>query len=134
MSQGEDSQASKSASSDSLHRLCQQRLQQRVFRFALTIPQEGGSSGPGCWRIIVDMKKNGANVEDAVQIVKGDRWFATQFPSFVDNIGTIPHDHHILEFLVAFRRLPIIANSGIDYLEPVSTYGCPLAGARYFEA
>lgn len=32
---------------------------------ALVIPREGGSGGPGCWRIVKDMKKNGTKVEDS---------------------------------------------------------------------
>lgn len=42
-------------------------------RMALTIPQEGGTGGPGCWRIVNEMKKNDTygKVEDSTQIVQG---------------------------------------------------------------
>lgn len=42
-------------------------------RVALTIPQEGGTGGPGCWRIVNEMKTNNTygKVEDSTQIVQG---------------------------------------------------------------
>ncbi|KAL7627063.1 hypothetical protein AAE478_003839 [Parahypoxylon ruwenzoriense] len=103
-------------------------------RIALAIPQEGGSGGPGCWRIVGDMKKNGTKVEDAAQIVTGDGWFATKFSDYVDDVSVLPYDHHMLEALVAPRGLLVIENSGIDYLGPISTYGCSVAGRHVFEA
>ncbi|KAH8587485.1 Glucuronoyl esterase catalytic domain from Hypocrea Jecorina [Bisporella sp. PMI_857] len=105
-------------------------------RIRLTIPQEAGSGGAGCWRIVSEMKKNGTNVEDAAQIVTGDGWFATVFEQYVNKIETLPHDHHMLIGLIvgSGRGLLVIENSGIDYLGPISTYGCSIAGRRIFEA
>jgi hypothetical protein len=41
-------------------------------RIALALPQEGGQSSSGCWRIADEIKKNGTKVENAQQIVNGD--------------------------------------------------------------
>ena len=41
-------------------------------RIALAIPQEGGQSGAGCWRIADEIQKNGTKVETAHQIVNSD--------------------------------------------------------------
>ncbi|PKS12973.1 hypothetical protein jhhlp_000314 [Lomentospora prolificans] len=103
-------------------------------RIALTLPQEGGSGGPGCWRLAADMKSRGINVEDGPQIVTGDQWFSPVFSNYVKDIATLPHDHHQLMALVAPRGLLVIENSGIDYLGPWSSYGCSTAAQTAFEA
>lgn len=103
-------------------------------RIQLTIPQEPGSGGSGCWRIVAEMKKNGTKVEDAVQIVQGDGWFATEFEKYVNNINVLPFDHHMLIGLIAPRGLLVIENSGIDYLGPISSYGCAVVGQLVFGA
>lgn len=103
-------------------------------RIALAIPQEGGSGGPGCWRIVADIKKNGTKTEDATQIVQGDSWFATSFSKYSPDTSQLPYDHHMLMALVTPRGLLVIENSGIDYLGPVSTYGCSVATRMVYEA
>ncbi|KAK4182669.1 carbohydrate esterase family 15 protein [Podospora australis] len=103
-------------------------------RIRLAIPQEAGSGGMGCWRIIGEMKKNGTKVKDAAQIVNGDQWFATEFSIYVNDLGKLPHDHHMLAALVAPRPLLVIENLGFDYLGPVSTYGCASAGKQVYTA
>jgi len=103
-------------------------------RILLTIPQEGGSGGPGCWRIVNEMKKNGTKVEDSTQIVRGDGWFTPSFVKTADDVTVLPFDHHMLMGLVAPRALVVIENSGIDYLGPPSTYGCSLATKEIFKA
>ncbi|KAF7515990.1 hypothetical protein G7054_g14343 [Neopestalotiopsis clavispora] len=103
-------------------------------RIALAIPQEGGSGGPGCWRIVADIKKNGTKTEDATQIVQGDSWFATAFSQYAPDTTRLPYDHHMLMALVAPRGLLVIENSGIDYLGPVSTYGCSVAARMVYES
>ncbi|KAH6674569.1 hypothetical protein B0J14DRAFT_44180 [Halenospora varia] len=103
-------------------------------RIALTIPQEGGSGGPGCWRIVAAIKANGTKTEDATQIVKGDSWFSTNFSTYAANVGVLPYDHHMLMALIAPRALLVIENSGIDYLGPVSTYGCSVAARAVYDA
>ncbi|KAI0020115.1 carbohydrate esterase family 15 protein [Xylariomycetidae sp. FL0641] len=103
-------------------------------RIALTLPQEGGSGGPGCWRIVAGIKANGTKTEDATQIVQGDAWFAETFQSYAPDVSVLPYDHHMLMALVAPRGLLVIENSGIDYLGPVSTYGCSVAARMVYES
>jgi hypothetical protein len=103
-------------------------------RIALTIPQEGGSGGPGCWRIVGEMKRNGIKVEDAVQISGGDQWFTPKFAANAKNVNAFPEDHHMLLGLVAPRGLLVIENTGIDYLGPPSTYGCTMAAKEIYKA
>ncbi|KAI1373367.1 carbohydrate esterase family 15 protein [Hypoxylon crocopeplum] len=90
-------------------------------RIALTIPQE-------------DIKKNGTNTEDATQIITGDSWFATSFTTYAPDTTVLPYDHHMLMALVAPRGLLVIENSGIDYLGPISTYGCSIAARMVYES
>ncbi|KAI1342604.1 carbohydrate esterase family 15 protein [Xylariaceae sp. FL0016] len=103
-------------------------------RIALVLPQEGGSGGPGCWRIVAEFKKNGTSTEDATQIVTGDSWFATTFKQYAPDTTVLPYDHHMLMALVAPRALLVIENSGIDYLGPSSTYGCSIAARMVYES
>lgn len=103
-------------------------------RVLLTIPQEAGSGGMGCWRIVSEMKKNGTKVEDAAQIVMGDGWFATEFQKYVNKLAELPEDHHMLAALIAPRPLLVIENSGIDYLGPVSSFGCASAARLVYGA
>ena len=103
-------------------------------RIALGIPQKGGSGGPGCWRIVNDMKKNGTKVEDSTQIVTGDGWFTPSFVQRANDVTALPFDHHILMGLVAPRVLLVIENSGIDYLGPPSTFGCTAAAKEIYTA
>lgn len=103
-------------------------------RISLTIPQEGGSGAMGCWRIVAEMKKNGTKVEDAAQIVNGDQWFATEFSKYVNALDKLPHDHHMLAAMIAPRPFLVIENSGIDYLGPISSYGCATAAKTVYEA
>ena len=72
-------------------------------RIALAFPQEGGSGGPGCWRIVAEIKKNGTKTEDATQIVQGDSWFAASFKNYAPDTSALPYDHHMLMALVAPR-------------------------------
>ena len=65
----------------------------------------------------------GTDVEDAAQIVTGDGWFATAFEAFVNDIDTLPEDHHLLAALLAPRPLLVVENSGIDYLAPIGSFG-----------
>jgi len=103
-------------------------------RIGVVIPQEAGSGGPGCWRIVNDMKKNGTKVEDSTQIVQGDGWFTPSFVRTADDVSVLPFDHHMLMGLVAPRGLLVVENSGIDYLGPPSTYGCTAAAKEIYKA
>jgi hypothetical protein len=60
-------------------------------RLALAIPQEGGQGSAECSRIADEIKKQGATVETAHQIVNGDSWYSTAFLEMggCDSYGTV---------------------------------------------
>jgi hypothetical protein len=88
----------------------------------------------GCWRIAGEMKKNGTKVEDAAHIVNGDQWFTTGFSKYVNALDQLPYDHHMLAAMIAPRPFVVIENSSIDYLGPISSYGCATAAKMVYEA
>ncbi|PBL01909.1 carbohydrate esterase family 15 protein [Armillaria gallica] len=94
-------------------------------RIALTIPQESGSGGAGCWRISDAMLANGIVTQTASEIVQENVWFSTAFNTFAQSgVDPAPFDHHMLSGLIAPRPLLIIDNTGIDWLGPESVWGC----------
>lgn len=94
-------------------------------RIALTIPQESGSGGAGCWRISDSMLANGIVTQTASEIVQENVWFSTAFNTFAQSgVNPAPFDHHMLSALIAPRPLLIIDNTGIDWLGPESVWGC----------
>ncbi|KAF2461719.1 hypothetical protein BDY21DRAFT_93450 [Lineolata rhizophorae] len=103
-------------------------------RIVLTIPQESGSGGPGCWRLVQQQKDQGGSVETAGQIVQGDAWFSRDFSSYTDRLDELPYDHHMLTGLFAPRGLLIIENTAFEWLGDMSTYGCSVAGQKIFES
>ncbi|KAF8149389.1 Glucuronoyl esterase catalytic domain from Hypocrea Jecorina [Crassisporium funariophilum] len=104
-------------------------------RVALTIVQESGSGGAGCWRISDDMlNKQGIVTQTASEIVQENVWFSENFNPYVDDVSILPFDHHMLAGLVAPRGLLVIDNTGIDWLGPESVWGCQTTGAKIYEA
>ncbi|CAA7270052.1 unnamed protein product [Cyclocybe aegerita] len=103
-------------------------------RIALTIPQESGSGGAGCWRISDKMMSNGINTQTASEIVGENVWFSTAFEQYVRQIPVLPFDHHMLAALVAPRALLIIDNTGIDWLGPQSVWGCMKTANKVWQA
>ncbi|KAK0466679.1 Glucuronoyl esterase catalytic domain from Hypocrea Jecorina [Armillaria novae-zelandiae] len=94
-------------------------------RIALTIPQESGSGGAGCWRISDAMLASGVTTQTASEIVQENVWFSPAFNAFAQSgVGPLPFDHHMLSALVAPRALLVIDNTGIDWLGPESVWGC----------
>ncbi|KAK0498208.1 putative extracelular cellulose binding protein [Armillaria luteobubalina] len=94
-------------------------------RIALTIPQESGSGGAGCWRISDAMLANGIVTQTASEIVQENVWFSPAFDTFAQSgVDPLPFDHHMLSGLIAPRALLIIDNTGIDWLGPESVWGC----------
>ncbi|KAF9448106.1 carbohydrate esterase family 15 protein [Macrolepiota fuliginosa MF-IS2] len=93
-------------------------------RITLTIPQESGSGGAGCWRISDKMLASGISTQTASEIVQENVWFSTNFNPFVNQVNNLPFDHHLLAALVAPRALLMIDNTGIDWLGPESVWGC----------
>ncbi|KAF8066890.1 hypothetical protein FPV67DRAFT_1214294 [Lyophyllum atratum] len=103
-------------------------------RIALTIPQESGSGGTGCWRISDAMLKAGTNTQTASEIVGENVWFSTAFNQYVNQVPNLPFDHHMLSALVAPRALLIIDNTGIDWLGPQSVWGCQKTANKIWQA
>jgi hypothetical protein len=80
-------------------------------RIALTIPQESGTGGSGCWRIADANKVAGKNIQTADEFVQENVWAGPNFNAFTNNTAALPHDHHMLAGLVAPRGLLVIDNN-----------------------
>ncbi|KAF2834665.1 carbohydrate esterase family 15 protein [Patellaria atrata CBS 101060] len=103
-------------------------------RVALTLPQESGSGGSACWRISNWQKSNGQNVQTSTQIITENVWFSKNFDPYVNNVNSLPVDHHFLAGLVAPRGLYVIENTSMEWLGATSTYGCMQAGKKIYKA
>jgi hypothetical protein len=102
-------------------------------RIALTLPQESGSGGAACWRISDSEKSKGKNIQTAGQIIGENVWFSKNFDQWTKNVPKMPEDHHMLAGLVAPRGMYLMEND-IDWLGPVSTAGCMIAGRQIYKA
>jgi hypothetical protein len=102
-------------------------------RIALTIPQESGAGGAGCWRVENYQNAHGANVQGPQEIIRENVWFGPVFDRYVDNVDVLPFDHHHLAALVAPRALYVIENSDYEWLGNLSTYGCMDAARRVWQ-
>ena len=104
-------------------------------RIALTLVQESGSGGAGSWRIS-DYMLNDQNIttQTATEIVQENVWFSPNFNQFVNNVTSLPIDHHLLPALVAPRGLLVIDNTGIAWLGPESVWGAQTTGRKIYQA
>jgi hypothetical protein len=103
-------------------------------RIRLTIPQESGSGGAGCWRISDELKRRGINTQTASQIIQENVWLGSAFNSYTGQVGVLPFDQHLLTALIAPRAVLIEDNGGIDWLGPESVYGCQRAARTVWRA
>ncbi|KAK5655683.1 hypothetical protein OQA88_5616 [Cercophora sp. LCS_1] len=103
-------------------------------RIALTLPQESGAGGSGCWRIAGWQKSQGTNVQDAPQIVTENVWFSPTFNNYVNSVNSLPFDHHLLAGLIAPRALYVMENTDMEWLGKLSTYGCMAIARKQWEA
>ncbi|UKZ74864.1 carbohydrate-binding module 1 [Trichoderma virens FT-333] len=94
---------------------------------------ESGAGGSACWRISDYLKSQGANIQTASEIIGEDPWFSTTFNSYVNQVPTLPFDHHSLAALIAPRGLFVIDNN-IDWLGPQSCFGCMTAARTAWQA
>ena len=103
-------------------------------RIALTIPQESGTGGSGCWRL--DDAERGApqNVQTAGEIVQENVWFSTRFNQYANRVPILPYDHHMLAGLISPRALISIDNVGYQWLGPWASWGCMGAAHKIWEA
>ena len=103
-------------------------------RIALTLPEESGAGGSGCWRIENLQKSQGTNVQDATEIVGENVWFSPNFNSYVNNVNSLPFDHHMLAGLIAPRPLYVMENTDMEWLGKISTYGCMGIARKQWQA
>ena len=103
-------------------------------RIALTIPQESGSGGDACWRLSKYEQDNGAVVQTATEIVQENVWFSQNFANYVDDLGTLPIDHHMLAAMIAPRPMISFENTDFVWLSPLSSFGCMTAAHTVYEA
>lgn len=104
-------------------------------RIALTVPQESGSGGAGCWRVSDEMFARGQDTQTAHEIVRENVWFAEEFTPFAStSVLPLPIDHHLLAGMVAPRGLLVVENSDYLWLGPESTFRCMGAGRTIYEA
>ncbi|RLL97722.1 hypothetical protein CFD26_107173 [Aspergillus turcosus] len=93
-------------------------------RIALTVPQESGTGGSGCWRLAQAEEGAPQNVQTAGEIVQENVWFSTAFNACANSVDRLPFDHHMLAGLIAPRGLLSIDNAGYQWLGPWSSLGC----------
>lgn len=102
-------------------------------RIALTLPQESGTGGAGCWRIADWESRFGYRLDDLGDIVRDNGWFRESFSQYVGKFDTLPFDHHLLAGLIAPRPVYFMENP-IEWLGPRSTYGCMGAARKQWQA
>ncbi|KAI0633807.1 hypothetical protein C8Q77DRAFT_1058097 [Trametes polyzona] len=103
-------------------------------RIALTIPQESGSGGDACWRLSKFEQDQGSVVQTATEIVTENVWFSTNFANYVNNLDTLPYDHHLLAALIAPRPMISFENTDYVWLSPLSSFGCMTAAHTVWDA
>ncbi|KIJ38575.1 carbohydrate esterase family 15 protein [Sphaerobolus stellatus SS14] len=103
-------------------------------RIALTVVQESGSGGAGCWRISDAMLAAGVVTQTASEIVQENVWFSEAFAQYVNDTAILPFDHHMLAGMVAPRGLLSIDNTGYDWLGPESVWGCMKTANKIYQA
>jgi hypothetical protein len=103
-------------------------------RIALTIPQESGCGGAGCWWIAQELKNQGKDVEVASNLA-GTSWVAASFQQYstASAIGTLPVDHHELAGIIAPRGL-YATSADNDWLGMSGPFQCMSAANQIYKA
>ena len=97
-------------------------------RIALTVPNNSGAGGAGCFRFQADKS------EDIAAITKNfPFWFAPTFPQFIGKIDRLPFDQHSVKALVAPRALLSTEALGDLWANPEGTQQSHLASKEVFE-
>ncbi|KAH9915502.1 esterase [Fomitopsis serialis] len=81
-----------------------------------------------------ETRDSGDAVQQATEIVTEDPWFSANFNNYVYNISELPYDHHELAAMVAPRGLLSYENTEIEWLSPLSAWGCMSAAHSVYEA
>jgi hypothetical protein len=103
-------------------------------RIALTLPQESGAGGSGCWRVADYMVSSGTTVETLAAITSENCWFRSSFNQFATTAVRLPFDHHMVAGLVAPRGLLMIENTDQVWLGNLSCYTCGMTANRIWQA
>ena len=82
-------------------------------RIVLTVPQEGGVSSSGSFRIA---EASGEDVEKLPNLAGGTCWMAPSFIQFQNQTNKLPLDTHMIHALIAPRALLLIENPDYEWL------------------
>lgn len=97
-------------------------------RIALTVPNNSGCGGAGCYRFQAEKS------EDIAAITKNfPHWFQAQFPQFIGKIDRLPIDQHFVKALVAPRALLSTEALGDLWANPEGTQQSHLAAREVYE-
>jgi hypothetical protein len=97
-------------------------------RIALTVPNNSGCGGAGCYRL------QAAKSEDIAAITKNfPFWFSSRFPQFIGQVDKLPFDQHSIKALVAPRALLTTEALGDLWANPSGTQATHLAAKPVFE-
>jgi len=97
-------------------------------RIALTVPNNSGCGGAGCYRLQADKS------EDIAAITKNfPFWFAPHFTDFIGKIDRLPFDQHTVKALVAPRALLSTEALGDLWANPKGTQQSYAAAKEVFD-
>jgi dienelactone hydrolase len=97
-------------------------------RIALTVPNNSGCGGAGCYRLQADKS------EDIAAITKNfPFWFAPHFTDFIGKIDRLPFDQHTVKALVAPRALLSTEALGDLWANPKGTQQTYAAAKELFD-
>jgi len=105
-------------------------------RVKLTIAQEAGTGGPGCWRLstLESDLGQGNNIQHSSGIISEANWQGLDFQAYaVGENDKLPLDQHTVLALCAPRALLILEND-LDFLGPVPSYCGGKAASLVYEA
>jgi hypothetical protein len=112
------------------------------MRFALGIPQEGGTGGIASWRLANNPNSccAGDNQGEVPQTLsscctEAKGWFGEKLCStYVNSPNTMPADSHFMGAMYAPRGLLILDNPYIGHLNPIGGHVAALATAEVYKA
>jgi dienelactone hydrolase len=97
-------------------------------RIALTVPNNSGCGGAGCYRLQAEKS------EDIAAITKNfPFWFAPHFTDFIGKIDRLPFDQHTVKALVAPRALLSTEALGDLWANPKGTQQTYTAAKEVFD-
>jgi hypothetical protein len=97
-------------------------------RISLTVPNNSGCCGAGCYRLQADKS------EDIAAITKNfPFWFAPHFTDFVGKVDRLPFDQHAVKALVAPRALLSTEALGDLWANPKGTQQSYTAAKEVFD-